>query len=437
MKLTPRILNGKPSATQYSVGTLMGTLHQRLLGDILCWKAEGEAKKLFKTSLRKSIFNYIQDHSDMAQESRDCLFIVLFMVGKRPERAAPAVMLISHNKDVRRQAFDLTAKSGIMTKYPGFGLRHSAPENLVAWTDEFRPVSVYATRHEDGSTCCELNSISSSSAEQTFVVAVAGGVVTYRGKNMLLCANHFLRAPPRVDPQAQRAEASPTSDSDDSENNWDEFDEEDEDEDEDGDENNNDETGLDSIERTRQGSVSDAEESEGCGSDDSDDPASPAAFLRIPAPMRARQLVGEGKPVLNGNAFDYGLLEVESDSSALLPLFENAIPLDDLDQIEPLPRNCKVMVVTPKRGLVYGELSDDTTILKTPWSKLNMVYEADFRGATGPGDSGSWVRDAKTGRLFGHIVGGAFGATWIMPANLVFPDARARFDQLFGTNDAA
>ncbi|PNP54568.1 hypothetical protein THARTR1_05125 [Trichoderma harzianum] len=142
------------SSAQDSVGKLLGTLHPGLLGDILCWEAKGEARRLFESSLKKSILDYLLEHSDKAQESGSYLSIPLFMVGKRAKRAKPVVMLVSDDKVARKESYDLILHSDIMTKYPGFELGHSDFEKLMAWAGN--TVSVFSLQQEGASDCYRL-----------------------------------------------------------------------------------------------------------------------------------------------------------------------------------------------------------------------------------------------------------------------------------------
>lgn len=142
------------SSAQDSVGKLLGTLHPGLLGDILCWEAKGEARRLFESSLKKSILDYLLEHSDKAQESGSYLSIPLFMVGKRAKRAKPVVMLVSDDKVARKEAYDLILHSDIMAKYPGFELGHSDFEKLMAWAGD--TVSVFSLQQEGTPDCYRL-----------------------------------------------------------------------------------------------------------------------------------------------------------------------------------------------------------------------------------------------------------------------------------------
>ncbi|KAL5083223.1 hypothetical protein Trisim1_001842 [Trichoderma cf. simile WF8] len=163
------------SSAQDSVGKLLGTLHPGLLGDILCWEAKGEARRLFESSLKKSILDYLLEHSDKAQESGSYLSIPLFMVGKRAKRAKPVVMLVSDDKVARKEAYDLILHSDIMTKYPGFELGHSDFEKLMAWAGD--SVSVFSLQQEGTPDCYRLISgqeVSNKEVSGRKIIASAG-----------------------------------------------------------------------------------------------------------------------------------------------------------------------------------------------------------------------------------------------------------------------
>lgn len=412
------------NSAQDSVGKLLGTLQSGLLGDIFCWEAKGEARRVFEGGLKTAILDYLREHSDKAQESGSYLSIPIFMVGKRPKRAKPLVMFVSDDKVARKEAFDLIVKSDIMTKYPGFELGQSNFEKLMAWASE--TVSVFSAQHEEASDCCRLISHSSSGSEQSTRIATAGGAVSYQGKYMLLTVNHFLKESQPVESGEREAEASQISDC---EITGDYDDDDDDDDDAD----------TIFVETTRRGSVSDASESKGSEYGTSDSPfsipednkttwSSPEIQpLSLDGPS-----TNEGKAILCQEELDYAFIELNADSP-LSAVLENAIPLDDLDKIEHHPRCAIVKTATPNGGTVHGVLSEDTLTVRLPHSnEFVEVYTARFPGSLGPGDCGSWVRDETTGRLFGHVFAGNIsnGLTAIMPAKLVFEHARAQLDQL-------
>ena len=100
------------------VGVYRGVLYPGCLGDILCY-AKGEAERLFDYEIKPTILDFLKDNSSRIQESDSFLLLMLFMVGKRPERSKPVVMFVGDDKPARKEAFDLVEKSDIISSHPG------------------------------------------------------------------------------------------------------------------------------------------------------------------------------------------------------------------------------------------------------------------------------------------------------------------------------
>ncbi|KAL6812786.1 hypothetical protein V8C40DRAFT_257178, partial [Trichoderma camerunense] len=249
-------------------------------------------------------------------------------------------------------------------------------------------------------------------------------------KHMLLSISHFLKDSPSIELPAHKFEASQISDFEIT--GLGDFDDDDDDE-----------TDTEFVETVRQGSVSDVDESKDSEMDDSYTPTSASESDRNsqrrlsispqePSSPEGR-LIGKGKPVICSEELDYALFELDVNSPSQ-SLLKNAISLTDVDKIESGPRNTAVKTVASNGRVVHGLMSEDTLPVRLPHSKeFTEVYTARFFGSLGPGDCGGWVRDKVTGRLFGHVFAGNLsnGLTAIMPAKLVFENARALLDQQF------
>ncbi|KAL7912595.1 hypothetical protein GGI35DRAFT_440665 [Trichoderma velutinum] len=285
-------------------------------------------------------------------------------------------------------------------------------------------------RNESFSKSTLKRSLSPSAKPGSIRTATAGGVVSYLGKHMLLSISHFLRDSPSLELPAHKFEASQISDCEIT--GLGDFDDDDDDE-----------TDTEFVETVRQGSVSDVDESKDSEMEDSYTPTSASESDRIsqrrpsippqePSSPEGR-LIGKGNPVLCKEELDYALFEVVMNSPSE-SLLNDAISLTDLDKIESGPRKAAVRTVASNGRVVHGLVSEDTLTVRLPHSKEFIeVYTARFFGSLGPGDCGSWVRDKATGRLFGHVFAGNLsnGLTAIMPAKLVFENARALLDQQF------
>ncbi|KAK0654953.1 hypothetical protein B0T16DRAFT_450700 [Cercophora newfieldiana] len=103
--------------------------------------------------------------------------------------------------------------------------------------------------------------------------------------------------------------------------------------------------------------------------------------------------------------------------------WQNAIPLDDLvsvaTHIETTAKDTAVQTTTANGGTISGILSGTPSYIRLPHTrKFRQVYTAKLDRPLAPGDCGSWVRDASTGRLFGHVVAGSptTGLAMVLPA---------------------
>lgn len=270
----------------------------------------------------------------------------------------------------------------------------------MAQNDE--TVCVYSTQHEDGSSSYRIYSPQSSFWH------TSGGIVSYRGKIMLLTTSQALGY--RGNNYAVIRSDIPLV-------------------------NHDDENDEEIEARERQGSVSDAEEDDGSRSDSSGDLSSLAGSdtlfpSELPA-MRSQELIDRRKAILRVDKLDYSLFEVRALNSAQI---SSAVPLDDLDKIVVhREEEMHVTTVTPSGGRIHGSRRPGLWVIRLPGSNEDLqVYAARFAGTMGLGYPGSWVWDTKTQKLLGHIIiVGHFvdsEIALIMPAKDVFEHARAELD---------
>jgi peptide-N4-(N-acetyl-beta-glucosaminyl)asparagine amidase len=84
-----------------------------------------------------------------------------------------------------------------------------------------------------------------------------------------------------------------------------------------------------------------------------------------------------------------------------------------------------VVAHTASAGLISGTISLTPTYLRTPNAKVYQeVYHVNLEKPIANGDCGSWVLDAQSGSLYGHIVAGSpnLGFAYIVPASQTFSD---------------
>ncbi|KAF9882809.1 peptide-N4-(N-acetyl-beta- glucosaminyl)asparagine amidase [Aspergillus nanangensis] len=95
-------------------------------------------------------------------------------------------------------------------------------------------------------------------------------------------------------------------------------------------------------------------------------------------------------------------------------------------------RSCSVFILSACHGISKGTLFETPRFMrssKTPATQKMFSVQLDRHVQSG--DSGSWVVDAASGRLHGHIFGGGIGTkiAYIMPADDIFKDIRRQSGQ--------
>lgn len=140
-----------------------------------------------------------------------------------------------------------------------------------------------------------------------------------------------------------------------------------------------------------------------------------------------------GEPVLISEQFDSVLIPIDLDLAKKLGISisdmgRDALPLEDFDHhIETSPRDTAIQTTTSNAGLVRGSLSGSPSFVRLPNTTVfQEVYLAKMETPLVSGDCGSWIRNAATGKIFGHVVGGSptTGLAIIMPANKTFAHMR-------------
>ncbi|KAL7937292.1 hypothetical protein V8C35DRAFT_276803 [Trichoderma chlorosporum] len=429
MKRTPRKLKTPPPYAQGSpndsVGEQLIEMRQSLIrNSLFYWKSKGAAQALFANEIKGKVTRYITEQSDSAQDTAHPLLITLYMVGKEAKQAVPCVTIVSDDKKARTDAYNCLLQSKIIKDYPGFALGHSpldSQSSRMNTTSE--TICISPAHREDEPECYRLALRSRLDNEWPERMATAGGAISYNGRHMLLTAGHFLKDPPSAVPTNNPK----MSQSDDFQIAWpinfdDDSDYTDDNEcDDDGDSH------LGLVETMSQGNMEESVLSDMLKRDT----FSPMSVCELILPVGRDvsicvESIGEARPLLQDDTFDYALLDVLSSDTNFKS--DNAIQLEDPSQIEPGPRDATVVVVTPTGGSIRGDLSKQTLTMRCPWSRQFVdVYQAKFSSPIILGDSGSWVRDVETGRLFGHVIAQASITGWvsIMPAKLVFEHALA------------
>ncbi|MCJ1391229.1 peptide-N4-(N-acetyl-beta- glucosaminyl)asparagine amidase [Xylographa bjoerkii] len=102
------------------------------------------------------------------------------------------------------------------------------------------------------------------------------------------------------------------------------------------------------------------------------------------------------------------------------------------------PNNASVISITGSAGALNGTLTDAATFRKTSDSDLfEEVWTLRLDGSLESGDCGSWVLDASSGDLYGHIIAGSpkSGLAYVVPALHIFDDIQkhTHFQKLLHT----
>ena len=114
---------------------------------------------------------------------------------------------------------------------------------------------------------------------------------------------------------------------------------------------------------------------------------------------------------------DPSLLAGKGDKSAARP--KHVIPTTS--------RDTEIITYTASGGLMTGTLYGTPSYTRLPNSKtFQKVYTVCLNGALVKDDCGSWVIDAETRGLYGHIIAGceSRGTAYVMSAHNVFEDAK-------------
>ncbi|KAM7210298.1 hypothetical protein V8F06_014317 [Rhypophila decipiens] len=419
-----------------SVGDYCGILYPaRLGGSIHCWKAKGEAYRLFNDSIKAPVLDFLTKNSDKVRESGHFLSVTLFMVGKKAQKSKPYVLLISDDKASRKQAFNMLKESQILASYPDFELGDTDFRAMMALAGAGITVSGVVRLTADGNTeILELVCKPDGSLDEPNK-AMAGGLVVHCDRYMVLSANHFLEhsSPEPSQPSFSNSEVE---DRECEFTGLSDFDDDSNDEDED----------VQMTDLTSQYSMSGHESSmSGSDSDLSAESSDTKAMSTLPFPtglsldrqQPVKATVGGngdfqgtiGEPVVRCRALDYTLIEIDPKLlSYVLPrLPQEAIHFDNDTFIEQQAQEVDVSTTTTRCGKMTGRLSGQSHHIRLPHSKeFTEVYVVQFSQPLVPGDCGSWIRDVNTGSLYGHIVAGnAHGEAIVIPARAVFKHARS------------
>ncbi|KAM7216960.1 hypothetical protein V8F06_007599 [Rhypophila decipiens] len=434
-----------------SVGRFLGTVSLYRILSIIpvrldCWEATGPARRVFSNRLGLEIAEYLDCNSDLC-ESGSIFHMSLYMVGASRSRAKPTLMFVSGDAKVRKDAFNTIKQSKILDAYPGFALAHIPLEaeyenfqqlagvkgetriDQTTTTDNSPTVSVLTNRNSgnSGRRLYFSDEIDGKNRERA---ATAGGIVSFHGRPMFLTVCHAASDTHGPDRQKQADE--------DDKGEITGFSELELGSQESGDENlvvvtsrgsESPKSSLSSADETSSVFSSPAESAESPRESTQQKPPEPAP--RYPQTF-GKTTAQAGHVVLSSSEWDCLLVSVhwtllpdaslgQNTSQSELPW----IPLESYSaMIEPEAQDTRITTTTPDGGTIGGILSGTPSFVRLPFfTKFKQIYTATFDKPLAPGDCGCWVRDATTGKLFGHVISGSptTGLATIIPASRLFP----------------
>ena len=448
-----------------------GKFYRKMSGDLSCWEATGPARETF-IQIADEIKAYLEKHSDPIPHP---VTWTIYMIGQTKGTSKPMIMFCGRNTKCRKQVRKTLQESGILKNYPGvrvgdasrppdfdqlvqltgvplehvgFDMPHSvvSPEYKQGFESSLHDAQVFAEKdgHLFGKRIAVI--IHEQRNLDSVRMATAGGILKFGERYFYLTAGHAFEAP---------ADKPPPYVVEDDDNDF-EFD---------IGEGSDFEDEVEFSETTSRGSVT-PELSGSAGSDSTTisisaphDPAHdfggnlPQGNLRKDLEDDAKAFasdVNAMKELLQANtvlvgcllsplntqlrpSIDYALIEIDHDFRDF-----NRQPLNyqDSPYLQPRetvrsPHNADVLCVTGSTGCVKGSISGTPTHRTIPDSSRIQELWTVTLGAGGlkDGDCGSWVVDAKNGKLLGHVIEGCpkSGVAYIVPAYHVLEDAKKTF----------
>lgn len=431
---------------QLSIGRHLGKYGKEAI-----WEARGPARDAFN-SLAPRIKEYLENSLEPIVRR---VTWSIYMVGRTESTASPVVMFCCEILELRRNIRNVIKDSGILGEYPGIKTGHmrTPPDftHLVPLTGDGRTgqedqdqLSMLSPRID---SVCGSRLFKSSESRGPHAIATVGGVIRLGTKFYYTTAAHTLRPSPYSNveqPSESQSGEEITylcSDHDDDALSLDGDDDSDISSFTSGDAEWNeispcDRSGYNT--ETFEG-VSTTEPT--CGKqDESHQDADELTAISSSSPELGKPSIEPfhiGRPFLMsqaeicGGGLDYALIEICSERHT----FQNVIRWAKDDSIvrvrfivRSYPQDAHILAIT-SRGVREGYLSGTpayTSIEGDP--SFQKVFNITLHGAVERGDCGTWIIDAESGDLYGHIVMGSpgSGSALIVPFDEIFDDIHSR-----------
>ncbi len=405
-----------------SVGRQIGKLGSKEL----CWEAVGSAREAFT-----KICPRIKEHLESGVETvSSWVTWSMYMIGKAPEHASPTILfcceISAHRKLVRK----VIKESGILDKYPGIKTGHASrpPDfnQLVRLAGAGHPPGpdtvIEGLVAPHGNACgMELAIITESRDFSQSRCATVGGVIQLDQKFFYFTAEHAFQ------PASEEDSYGNFSDSDN-----------------DSDFSIDDDVLSDVTEKFESPDCTSIGKLNICanvGRSDGSQENEPSSIgpsfsermkqkeikvVKETIRLSSVAISSRADPATN---LDYNLIEVSNPDHQ----YPNSVnyggkELSINEIVVDGPKDVSVLAIT-SRGILGGRLSGTSMYTSLPTAgTYQEVYYGIIDSPLEIGDCGSWIIDANTGDLFGHVVAGSpkTGAAMIIPAVLTFTDLEAR-----------
>ncbi|KAH0541248.1 hypothetical protein FGG08_004253 [Glutinoglossum americanum] len=420
----------------------------RKMGRYDCWEATGPAREIF-VQLAEQIKIYLESCSDPVPHT---VTWSIYMIGKSKPTARPTVMFCCKEAKPRRTVRKMIDDSGILLDYPGVktGDSTSPPDfdqlislsspsgkfsGHLAYSDSQKTVLCPPTENLIGSRVYIKSKAKDSDSLRQ---ATAGGVVQWKGRYFGMTVSHAFHGDLSSPQFSQAMDDCPFEFNIDEDSDEDEIDEE-------------------FVEMTSRGSLtpesitsdysaesdddsldipsrihsafygSIAEDSIFSNTTTADNPTMDEPASSGPLGLPTLDVVGElfltstDDPHSN---LDYALFEIQQPrlQTSGTSIYAESVATGG-------PKDVEIVTTTGSAGLLRGRLSGTPSFMRSSRSKsFQEVWTARLNGRLARGDCGSWITDAQTGELYGHIVAGSpdTGVAFIIPAYQVFDDINKR-----------
>lgn len=464
---TPFALFQRPKARWLDPEQSIGAFRGVKKGNINCWSAEGPAKEAFE-HIRSEIAEALERHCGPVPSSSWVQFDI-FMVGGTKSTAVPHIMFSCKRPEPRKAAVAALKRSNILDECPpGIHLGHwDCPPHLkdlrfLASATRYGYPDTYTSQdcqptlsfhNNELNSVPRIYSVGSGQALQlalknTSIMpeylrkATIGSIVSISDRQFYLAPAHF------YSPEGQYSlDMAPEEDSEleDSECEFGGLD--------DGSEelSNSQEVDFMSQYSLTPGSSNLEEDLDFDEHDSASDSKSDCLVFEVQAerlshedsvsnddaaystPHNAQDssLLGSASteaeaPYLKSAALDYCLIEMKTTehSPPDLPIFAR----ENIGQVQ--SGSVNVQAATGSGNILKGVLYSGLSCVRPPNETRYMnVLSAQFEGPLQPGDSGSIVRDTRTGIIYGHIIAGDTSSqiALIIPALEVLNDIVRKF----------